>query len=211
MGINIASRLENAASEWNITDERIVAVVSDNASNMRVAAEEVGYGNTSAALAILYTCSALASNIHARLTAAACKLVGHFKHSTIAMSALKQKQKQTNIAEHHLIQDITTRCNSTYYMALKSKDGLYTRYYLMKPSPLLVTNTFISGITMDHVRASGQDPKTTTSRNHSLCEAKIVTISLIYLVINGLLKKHLVINDDDVPQTVMTEIERQFD
>lgn len=50
----------------------------------------------------------------------------------------------------------------------------------------------------------------------ALCKAKIVTVSLIYAVINGLLKKHLVINDDDVPavkqfkQTVMTEIERQF-
>ena len=43
MGVNIASRLENAASEWNITDERIVTVVCDNASNMRVAAKEVGW------------------------------------------------------------------------------------------------------------------------------------------------------------------------
>ena len=57
--------------------------------------------------------SALASDTLTRLTAAARKLVGHFKHSAIAMSALKQKEKQTNIAEHHLIQDVTTRWNST--------------------------------------------------------------------------------------------------
>ena len=40
-GVNIASRLKNTASEWNITDECIVAVVCDNASNMRVAAEGI--------------------------------------------------------------------------------------------------------------------------------------------------------------------------
>ena len=51
----------------------------------------------------------------------------------------------------------------------------------------------------------------------ALCEAQVVTISLIYPVINGLLKRYLAINDDDVPavkhfkQTVMTEIERRFD
>ena len=32
------------------------------------------------------------------------------------MAALKQKQKHTNVPEHHLIQDVTTRFNSTYQM-----------------------------------------------------------------------------------------------
>ena len=51
----------------------------------------------------------------------------------------------------------------------------------------------------------------------ALCKAKFVTVSLIYHVINDLLKKHLIINDDDVPavkqfkRTVTTEIERRFD
>ena len=49
-----------------------------------------------------------------------------------------------------------------------------------------------------------------------LCEAKVVAISLVYPVVNGLLKKHLVITSGDVAtvkrfkQTVATEIKRRF-
>ena len=71
--VNIASRLENAASEWNITDEHIVPVVSDNASNMRVAAEEVGWEYISClghTLQLAFD-SVLASDTLTRLTAAA--------------------------------------------------------------------------------------------------------------------------------------------
>ena len=48
----------------------------------------------------------------------------------------------------------------------------------------------------------------------ALCEAKIVTVSLVYPVINGFLKKHLVIYDDDMPavkrfkETITMEIQR---
>ena len=44
------------------------------------------------------------------------KLVGHFKHSTLAMAALKEKQEQLNLDKHRLIQDVSTRWNSTYFM-----------------------------------------------------------------------------------------------
>lgn len=48
-----------------------------------------------------------------RLAAVSRKLVGHFKHSTNAMAALKKKQEQLNIEKHH---DVSTRWNSTYLM-----------------------------------------------------------------------------------------------
>ena len=49
-----------------------------------------------------------------------------------------------------------------------------------------------------------------------LCEAKVVAMSLVYPVVNGLLKKHLITTSGDVPtvkrfkQTVTTEIKRRF-
>ena len=50
--------------------------------------------------------------------AVARKLVGHFKHrlSVVATTALKEKQVQLNIKQHHLIQDVSTRWNSTFFM-----------------------------------------------------------------------------------------------
>lgn len=40
---NIATRLENAASEWNVLDKYIVALVYNNVSNIRLVAKEVGW------------------------------------------------------------------------------------------------------------------------------------------------------------------------
>ena len=50
-----------------------------------------------------------------RLTAVCRKLVGQFKHSMLASTALI-KQKQLNIKEYHLIQDVVTRLNLVYFM-----------------------------------------------------------------------------------------------
>lgn len=49
------------------------------------------------------------------LGAARC-LVEHFKRSKLASSKLKTKQKQMGTPEHKLVQDFSTRWNSTYYM-----------------------------------------------------------------------------------------------
>lgn len=44
------------------------------------------------------------------------RIVTHFSHSSHACSKLKAIQNQLNIPNHKLIQDVTTRWNSTYYM-----------------------------------------------------------------------------------------------
>ena len=51
-----------------------------------------------------------------RVLSACRKLVGHFKHSVLGMAALKDKQTQLGIPVHHLMQDVATRWNSTYFM-----------------------------------------------------------------------------------------------
>ena len=58
----------------------------------------------------------LSINIIDRLTGAAHKLVGHFKHSVLACEDLRKRQTQMELPEHKLIQECDTRWNSTYYM-----------------------------------------------------------------------------------------------
>ena len=44
------------------------------------------------------------------------KIVGHFKHSHLAVERLNSIQKQLNLPEHKLVQDEPTRWDSTYYL-----------------------------------------------------------------------------------------------
>lgn len=44
------------------------------------------------------------------------KIVGHFSHSSLACSRLKEFQENLKTPCHKLIQDVVTRWNSTYYM-----------------------------------------------------------------------------------------------
>ena len=44
------------------------------------------------------------------------KIVGHFKHSSQACTNMKKLQESLNAPTHQLVQDVTTRWNSTYLM-----------------------------------------------------------------------------------------------
>ena len=50
------------------------------------------------------------------LISKARKLVGHYKHSNIAIQTLLKTQEQLGMAQNWLIQDEPTRWNSTFYM-----------------------------------------------------------------------------------------------
>ena len=108
-----------ASEEWKIS-EKVVAVVCDNAANMVLASQFLEdwddlpcFGHT-LQLAVK---AGLDLAIISRLTAVCRKIVGHCKHSVVAMGILREKQQSTNIAQHVLIQDVATRWNSTYLMS----------------------------------------------------------------------------------------------
>lgn len=48
------------------------------------------------------------------------------------------------------------------------------------------------------VRTNGDSPKPSQMATTALCEAEIITVSLVYPVINGLLKKHLLSDTNDL-------------
>lgn len=52
----------------------------------------------------------------AKTTDAARRVVSHFRHSTVATSALTQRQAQLNMKEKRLQNDCPTRWNSTFTM-----------------------------------------------------------------------------------------------
>ena len=108
-----------ATNEWGIRDEKVVAVVHDNATNKALATHLLeAWGDLSCfgyTLQLIVT-AGLALNAIARLTAVCRKIVGHFKHCVVAMSALTEKQRSLKIPEHNLIQNVATQWNFVYFM-----------------------------------------------------------------------------------------------
>ena len=117
-GEHIVERLQDAMKEYKVDEQNIVAVVRDNARNMQVAVDKLGWEDVPCfahTLQLAVTTGLDLSQV-SRLTAVGRKVVGHFKHSVVAMTSLNHKQQQLNLPQHHRIQDVATRWNSTYFM-----------------------------------------------------------------------------------------------
>lgn len=125
-GVNIAKQLGDAADAFAIPNYKRIAVVHDNASNMKLCTETLNkepekWGTVQGVCCSGHTLQlcineALKLDRIRRTVSAARNLVGHFKKSAKATAALKEKQTQQNVVQHKLIQDVATRWNSTYEM-----------------------------------------------------------------------------------------------
>ncbi|KAI4819180.1 hypothetical protein KUCAC02_004449 [Chaenocephalus aceratus] len=117
-GHNVAEHLRKALAEWEITEKDPV-IVTNNASNMTIAAEE-------AAFTLHVKCYAHTLNLAAqralKITAVACllgrvrRIVNFFRQSTTANHMLKEKQRLLQLPEHKLMTDVVTRWNSAHDM-----------------------------------------------------------------------------------------------
>jgi len=119
---NIAEWLEEVAVKFEIPFEKICAIVHDNGANVVAAAkllqEKHGWTSvrcTGHTLQLVINAALKNTGIQRAVGAARC-LVEHFKKSEQACSKLKEKQKQMGTPEHKLVQDVSTRWNSTFYM-----------------------------------------------------------------------------------------------
>ena len=154
-----------------------------------------------------------------RLLAAARKLVGHFKHSPLAMGFLKEKQRAMNIPEHKLIQDVNTRWNSSFFMLERLLEQRWAIYGVLHDDRIskpdykrLDLKEEQWELISDLIVALRPLQVATTA----LCNENNVSISSIYPIVNGLLKKHLVISSDDnhavkvFKEIVSTHLRKRF-
>ncbi|PIK35349.1 putative zinc finger BED domain-containing protein 1-like [Apostichopus japonicus] len=115
--VNLGAKLESVVQSWNI--EHVIAVVHDNASNVKDIGEQVNAQDIGCSAHTLQLCITSGLKAHpaiSKLCAGASRLVAHFKKSAVATKALELKQKQQSVKEHNLIQSCPTRWNSTYFM-----------------------------------------------------------------------------------------------
>ena len=116
-GANMAEVIRNATVEWKLTGKD-PAVVTDNASNMTVAVELIGYQHIWCFAHVLNLASqrALKVTALARLIARVRRISTFFHRSTAAANALKINQRMLGLPQHKLITDVAVRWNSAYEM-----------------------------------------------------------------------------------------------
>jgi len=126
----LAVKFETVLADWKIPKECCHVVIRGNASNKVNAFQQAQIPSLGCALRTLQ----LAINdcifdkrIVSDALAVCRRLVGIFKLSSLALQRLADIQLQLQTEILHPVQDVSTRCNSTYYMIkrlLKMKNAL---------------------------------------------------------------------------------------
>jgi hypothetical protein len=112
-------------------------------------------------------------------------IVGHFKHSALAMHSLEQYQRQLDLPRHRLAQDVATRWNSKYIMIdrlLEQKEAV-TLYLASADTNVnnLTSREWTTIKELSHVLRPFYEVTST------MCAEKYPTLSMVIPVINGLM------------------------
>ena len=129
-GVNLAAEVNDTMKEIGLED-RVFACIHDNAANVNLAGQMIN-GAKERPTAFNICCAAHSLNLSIgdamkegvdqpfeKMITAARRLLGHFKMSSLATNGLRARVKEILASEHHgkgLIQNVSTRWNSTFYM-----------------------------------------------------------------------------------------------
>lgn len=121
---NLAEQLKKISEDWSIS-EKVVACVSDNASNIKAAIKNVGWKHL--------PCFAHTLNLVVKEGLKAIQpvvdkvkhTVEYFHRSTVANEKLKATQQQMGLAELRLKQDVVTRWNILYGGKICQSEGCH--------------------------------------------------------------------------------------
>ena len=118
-GNAISDIFHKMKDDWNIPDIKCHLLIRDNAANIRLGAELSNFNSESCfihTLQLALNDGIFSQRIVRDIISNSRKIVGHFNHSPLACSRLQDIQNKLDLPQHKLIQDVTTRWNSTFYM-----------------------------------------------------------------------------------------------
>ncbi|KAF2882687.1 hypothetical protein ILUMI_23489 [Ignelater luminosus] len=118
-GENIAKELNIVANRWDIEHNKIHVLIHDSGANMVKGVRLAEYNSARCFIHMLQRAINESLKVQAEVTTmigTGRRLVTHFNHSGLAQEKLLRIHKELNLPEHQLVQDISTRWNSTFYM-----------------------------------------------------------------------------------------------
>lgn len=222
---NIAKRLSEVADATGIPGLKRVAVVHDNAASMVLCAEILEKDDEWAKFKgvrcsghTLQLCinAALKQDPICRTVAAARRLVAHFKKSTKATQGLKEKQKQQDIEGHLLIQDVSTRWNSTYSMLERLVEQRWPVTAVLSDPNFTKKNDRTLDLTTAQWNMAediGNVLKPMITLTELLSEEDNVSLSATLPMLANMNKRHLTVHDEDSPTTIAmkTKLKNEID
>ena len=116
---NICNVVQEVIDDFKIPHYKVHMIVHDNAANMIKGISDTGYNSLSCFLhtsQLIIHDAIFEQRIMKDIIANCRQITGHFNHSSLAYFKLEELQKQNNLPQHKLIQDVATRWNSTYLM-----------------------------------------------------------------------------------------------
>ncbi|CAM4722262.1 unnamed protein product [Leuciscus chuanchicus] len=116
---NFAGAFDCMFATWKIKKDNVHVVLRDNARNMQKAMEECGVkslGCMAHTLQLAVHGGVLSQRSISDCVAIGRKIVGHFRHSQLATSRLRDIQQELGMKTMMLQQDVATRWNSTFLM-----------------------------------------------------------------------------------------------
>ena len=204
-----------------LTYQKDSSVVHDNAANVVLALELVEELRSSRCFAHTFQL-AVNSGLDLRsidkLTSICRKIVGHFKHRVVASEALKEKQRSLQIPEHHLLQDVRTRWNSTYFMYDRLDEQRWAIFAVIhdKVTPAFQQHLDLTPDQWELLHQMVNVLKPLQMTTIVMCTDRDVSASLVYPLLNGLLNHHLSASSNDLQpvqkfkETVAKELRKRF-
>lgn len=116
---NIAEAIQDSIDDFKIPKYKIHVIVRDNGANVVRGVNESGYSSLSCFLhtiQLIIHDAIFEQGIIKNIITNCKRIVGHFSHSQLAYRRLEELQKQNDLPQHKLIQDVPTRWNSKYFM-----------------------------------------------------------------------------------------------
>lgn len=184
---NLAKELNNVVTEWKIKD-KLLMVVSDNAANIKAAINSLRWKHYGcfAHTVNLVVSDGLKDEEVINLIARVKYIVGHFKRSHVATAKLiAYQQNQGTKTPLKLLQDVSTRWNSTFYML----ERLIVLEESVKATMSIINMELKHHLTMEEwiiVKQLAQILKPFESVTKNISGEEYLTASMVIPLVNGL-------------------------
>ena len=192
-GDNIASILRCAVSEWGI-EGKISAVTTDNASNIVRGMAILDWQHMRCVGHTLQIAIKAGLELEAVscLTSHCRKVVGHFKCSYVAQTELETMQAALSLPVHVLVQDVSTRWNSTYLMLNRlAEQQAAVNAVLMKSAAHSVRQLVLNPAMVTQIECICSVLEPLAEATTMISGEKYVSLSVVKPILTALFKKHL--------------------